>query len=634
MRLLIVALLLCISFPVFSQGFDDLPKPRKIARPYRTEYRQLLKDAKSKLKTNDGWDIVLDPIEIIPIARYSIAPLDNNNWGNKLLLPPDVWTELRSRATGRVVIKIGDTGEAQHTDLKRGLLTGANYTTDSERYDGHGHSTHVGGIIGANGFGLADPLFDKGLAQIKFCKVLSNSGSGSFTWIANMITAEDADNRQLIANGTRVVVNFSLGGGTAKVDAIETALQGSTALGVVYCIAAGNSGGPVNYPGNSIYATGVSSLDENLLISSFSSRGPEVEQTAPGRGIFSTYLNNGYATLSGTSMATPFMTALTAIAMSVYPDKLTNQATVDAYFKKISTDLGTPGKDDLYGWGLAYVRAILDRSPDDTTPPTPCSITKVEFLETPTKCNDNGTSTPTDDYFTQSVRVGFKNVPKTGVLQFVAGDQIGSYSVPVASLVDSAYTFNNVKFKADGTQTDITLNFSAAPGCSATKTGPAVQSCSTTPPDTTPVRPVRTLTFPVDGPFTIVWMTTGSALSGMTLEEPIIFTLPNVGTEAATQTLKIRSIEAAVLSTTSANVEYKKFKSNLSWFFKNRGLGLPPKSDFADATYWTAYFVDLLLDIQSPMKQDIIITKIVGEDSTGELVVYYQKDLKDWPHKK
>lgn len=636
MRFILALLIACISLPSFSQGLEDLPKPIKVDREYRREYRKLLKEEKDRIKENSDWDIVIDPIESVPTKRFAIMPDADGNWGNQLLLPPDVWAELRSRATGKVVIKIGDTGEAQHDDLKRGLLPGANYTTDADRFDGHGHSTHVGGIVGANGFGLADPLFDKGLAEIKFCKVLNNSGSGAFNWISNMISTEDEDNKQLIAAGKHVVVNFSLGGGTSKQAIVETALQNSVKLGVVYCVAAGNTGGPVEYPGNSSYVTGVSSLDQNLTISSFSSRGAEVEQTAPGRSIFSTYKGNTYATLSGTSMATPFQTALTAIAMSVYPNQLNNQSEVDAYFQKISKDLGTPGKDNLYGWGLVYVRAILDTPPDGNIDPT-CNIVSVEFIGSPTGCQDNGTPNDvTDDYFTQSVTIVLGRIPTSGSLQIVpGGDQIGTYSIPV-NLLGGSHTFNGVKFKADGTVTEINVNFTSDPSCAHPGEGPAVKSCSVPQPpqDTITPRPARDVTFQVEGSYNMFWKTYGGSVSAANITSPMVIQMHEDGLAAMGYgTITITYIEATVRSTTNAEIESARFKANMSWFFRNRGLIMPVPSDFSDAVYWSSFFLDMLLDTQSPDKEDITVRKIIGNDGSGNVVLYYKDTLRHWDHK-
>ncbi|MBL7793983.1 MAG: T9SS type A sorting domain-containing protein [Saprospiraceae bacterium] len=124
--------------------------------------------------------------------------------------------------------------------------------------------------------------------------------------------------------------------------------------------------------------------------------------------------------------------------------------------------------------------------PCSTPPPPPCQIT-VNFSGGPGACDDNGTPNDlSDDFFTHNVSASFFNRPFTGSLQIVpGGDVIGSYSILTTSIVGNAHIFNNVKFKADGTPTVVTMNFTDAPGCSDTETGPTVQPCSTPPPPCT-----------------------------------------------------------------------------------------------------------------------------------------------------
>ncbi len=115
-----------------------------------------------------------------------------------------------------------------------------------------------------------------------------------------------------------------------------------------------------------------------------------------------------------------------------------------------------------------------------STPPPACDFSTLSFLGTPSACNDNGTpNNPNDDFFTQSVSASFFNRPLTGSLQIVpGGDQIGTYSILVSSIVGNAHIFSNVQFKADGTPTVIQMNFTDDPACSRSATGPTIQPCS------------------------------------------------------------------------------------------------------------------------------------------------------------
>lgn len=326
---------------------------------------------------NDGWDIVIDPIEVVPEKTTSLRKMQATvatNWGRDILLPNEIRQRLLSECKYKVCVKIGDTGDPNHDYLRTGHRPAANYTSDPTVEDGHGHSTHVCGIIAANELGLLEALVQNGLVEFKACKILSNSGSGSFDWVASMFSGELGEDTTLLKRGTYVVYNMSLGGGTAKVPSVETAMAKSTSYGVFIAVANGNTGGPgVQYPGNSVYVIGTASLDQGLTRSSYSTYGPETMVAMPGRSINSTYKGNTFAVLSGTSMATPFTAATIAIARSKWGPKIKSVDHLRSYLAKCATDLPPAGRDEYTGWGIEYVKRILDTNPDsiDTTPPPP-----------------------------------------------------------------------------------------------------------------------------------------------------------------------------------------------------------------------------------------------------------------------
>lgn len=327
---------------------------------------------------NDGWDIVLDPIETVPektISNKRMSSMIASNWGRDLLLTADLRSRIFNECKYPVVVKVGDTGDPNHDYLRDGHLPPANYTSDSDASDGNGHSTHVIGIIAAKELGLAEVLVSKGLLQFKACKVLSNSGSGSFQWVADMFNKEFSNDSTLLKSGTFVVYNMSLGGGTTKQGAVEAAMKKSTGQGVSIAVANGNTGGAgVQYPGNSEYVIATASLDQSpLQRSSYSTYGPETMVAMPGRAINSTYKGNTFALLSGTSMATPFTTAAIAIARSKWGSKIKSVDHLRAYLAKCATDITPVGRDEFTGYGIEYIKNILDTDPDSigNVPPPP-----------------------------------------------------------------------------------------------------------------------------------------------------------------------------------------------------------------------------------------------------------------------
>ena len=364
-RISIYCLVFTLAFLFSGCGTKwKLPPPSQVEKDYRKEYRKVKKEQgkKERLLSKEGFDIILDPIETTPIQQS--RSLESGNWGERLLLPNDLRDRIAGECVHKVLIKVFDTGgDSNHPDLQRGKIQGSNYTSSTTLDDLHGHATHVAGIAVAAEFGLAYDLIDAGLLRFKFVKILGDSGSGSFSWISNAIKSEDNQNTQYIDNGWSVICNGSFGGGSSIVESVESALKESTDKGVIYAFAAGNNGRSVNYPGLSKYSITCAALKDNLERAVFSGQGKSVDFAYPGQAIVSTYKNGSYATLSGTSMSTPFLTAAIAIAKSRWGDALPNYKAIEDYFAKIATDIDPDGKDDQTGHGIAFIEAILDTNP-------------------------------------------------------------------------------------------------------------------------------------------------------------------------------------------------------------------------------------------------------------------------------
>lgn len=249
-----------------------------------------------------------------------------------------------------VKVAVMDTGiELSHPDLKNNIKGGYNaiYPGKSAN-DDNGHGTHVAGIIAAenNSIGVigAGPQID-----LYAVKVLNRNGSGYLSDVIEGIDWAIANNMQ--------VINMSLGA-TADVQSFHDAIARANAAGVVQVAAAGNDGLAVNYPAAYPEVIAVSATDSANAITSWSSRGTEVDLAAPGLNIYSTYKGQTYRTLSGTSMAAPHVAGTAALLLtqtakcdtdlngSCSPTEVQNRLQATA------TDLGISGPDGLYGYGL------------------------------------------------------------------------------------------------------------------------------------------------------------------------------------------------------------------------------------------------------------------------------------------
>ncbi|WP_199800347.1 S8 family serine peptidase [Erythrobacter mangrovi] len=201
-----------------------------------------------------------------------------------------------------------DTGiDYDHPDLNVDTSRAASFTRESDGNDLNGHGTHVAGIIGAkrgNGIGVYGVA--PGIKVVPV-KVLTRNGSGSNSGVIAGIDYA-ADNFS-----TGDVANMSLGGGFSQ--ALNDAVVTAAGSGLKFAIAAGNEStdantrSPASANGANIYT--ISSFAKGDKWSSFSNYGnPPIDYAEPGSSIYSTYKDGGYATLSGTSMASPHAAGL------------------------------------------------------------------------------------------------------------------------------------------------------------------------------------------------------------------------------------------------------------------------------------------------------------------------------------
>ena len=228
-------------------------------------------------------------------------------WGVARVGAPNAWP--RGQGAG-VKVAVIDTGiDCSHPDLQCDFSAGANLLDPgSAPMDDNEHGTHVSGTIAGRGngngvFGVAPK------ATLIAVKVLDADGAGSLSDIVKGIdwaTKAGAD-----------VINLSLGGPIGSA-ALERAVKQALASGVVVVAAAGNSGpdpDTVGYPGAYPGVIAVAASDKRDRIAPFSSRGAAIAFIAPGVNIRSTVPGGGYKTLSGTSMASPHVAGLAALAI-------------------------------------------------------------------------------------------------------------------------------------------------------------------------------------------------------------------------------------------------------------------------------------------------------------------------------
>lgn len=294
----------------------------------------------------------------IRAERVSSAsqPAQSLPWGIDRIDADLAW----SMTTGDPIkIAVIDTGiELSHPDLKNNIKGGYNAINPlKSANDDNGHGTHVAGIIAAenNSIGVigAGPQID-----LYAVKVLNRNGFG---YLSDVIEGIDWS----IVNGIQVI-NMSLGT-TSDIQSFHDAIARANAAGIIQVAAAGNDGLAANYPAAYPEAIAVSATDSANTITSWSSRGAEVDLAAPGLNIYSTYKGQTYKTLSGTSMAAPHVTGSAALLLTqtvkcdTNIDGICSPAEVQSRLQATATDLGIAGPDGLYGYGLVNAYQAIIR---------------------------------------------------------------------------------------------------------------------------------------------------------------------------------------------------------------------------------------------------------------------------------
>ena len=271
-------------------------------------------------------------------------------WGQKAMRLDQLPPAYRGQGVRVAVI---DSGVANAHDglnqVRAGFdIVNKRTTPDTWNDDALGHGSHCAGVIGAAdlAFGIRGFAPD---AELHACKLFPGGQ------ISQLIDAlEYCIDKQVD------VVNLSLGGAEPS-EALEQQIQRARRMGIACIVAAGNSGGPVQYPASSpgvLAVAAIGKLDEfppdsyhaqtlspnvdasGYFSASFSCYGPQIGVCGPGVAIASTVPPNNYAAWDGTSMAAPHITGLAALVLAHHPDfhgvfKLRNADRVERLFQII-----------------------------------------------------------------------------------------------------------------------------------------------------------------------------------------------------------------------------------------------------------------------------------------------------------
>jgi subtilisin family serine protease len=305
------------SVDAASRDFADDASVRSV----QPDYRYLLQDQQATVTEGDP-------------AQYALA---------KLRLP-----QAHMMAHGaNVTIAVIDSGiDARHPELANSI--GDSYDALGSKEGPHIHGTGVAGAIVAHARLMGSAPAARILAIRAFGTASSGAESTSFVVLKGLDYA--------VTHGAQII-NMSFAG--PKDALIERGIAAVAAKGIVMVAAAGNAGAksPPLYPAANANVIAVSATDAQDKLFAASNRGSHIAISAPGVDIFLPAPDEKYQMTSGTSFSAAYVSGLVALLLERNPALKPEE--VRAIVMKTARDLGSPGRDDLFGAGEADAYAAV-----------------------------------------------------------------------------------------------------------------------------------------------------------------------------------------------------------------------------------------------------------------------------------
>jgi len=359
---------LVIGFNNSSQHFPELlgfvaERQGKVVNSVKIGNRSALvvciqpKDAASFISETSGLEFVeyVEPNSKFRLTWAPNDPLWGIQWGPQKIEAEWAWNKTVGNTS--LIVAVIDTGvDWDHPDLAANYVPlGYDWVNnDTDPMDDNGHGTHVAGIIAAvlnNSLGIA------GLAQVSVMveKCFNSTGWGDEDDCANAIIHAVDQGASILSLSWGDYFNSSL---------VQYAIEHAYSQDVLIVAAAGNDGVSERiYPAAYDEVIAVTAAEYDDQPASFTNFGNWVELAAPGVDIYSTYPDDGYAYMGGTSMACPHVTGVAALIWSYFPNMTRDE--VRFQLQRTADDLGSPSYDYYYGYGRINARkALTDFSHD------------------------------------------------------------------------------------------------------------------------------------------------------------------------------------------------------------------------------------------------------------------------------
>ncbi|MCX5677226.1 MAG: S8 family serine peptidase [Planctomycetota bacterium] len=300
--------------------------------------------------------------DAFPNDPYYVA---GHQWYGSVLGLPTAWGI--SQGSPSVIVAVLDTGVMADTPDLAGRVLSPLSGTSSGPLDGTAkhHGTWVASVLA---MGVNNGLGGAGVGNFSVLPVTvtNAAGNSSSDWIAAGI-------RQAADAGARVI---NVSQGTLNYGLLDNAAKDARAKGALVFVAAGNSGARNGMAAcaNLIFVSGTNSSDG---LWSGSTYGPFVDLAAPAEDILvaDPTFTGGYGLGTGTSYAAPLAAGAAALLWSIAPDLTPDE--VQNILYTTADDLGTPGWDEVFGWGRLNIGAAAEEAYQLSLSPEPGTLLLV-----------------------------------------------------------------------------------------------------------------------------------------------------------------------------------------------------------------------------------------------------------------
>ncbi len=359
------------GFQVVQRDLGGMPGVIRVAIEASTAFDVL--DLVERVSARDG--VIWAQPNAIWWARHFYTPNDPDypsQWAlhqsNDMDMDaPECWDTTFGDAS--IIVSILDDGiDQDHPDVSQ--VAGNDFTDENTGGDHttvcDGHGTCVGGCVSAT---IDNSLGVTGVAP--GCRVMGTRIFNAIDWFGFCFGFIETTDAWIVngvtwaeQNGARVT-NSSWGGG-APSSAVTAAFEQTRAAGVIHFAAAGNDGSStISYPASLAALNAVSAINSSGSLASFSTYGTGLFCSAPGEGILTTdwagssgFAGGDYATVDGTSFASPYAAGVAALVLSMDPTLSPDE--VEDIMAATCTDRGAAGYDTSYGWGIVSAGAAVE----------------------------------------------------------------------------------------------------------------------------------------------------------------------------------------------------------------------------------------------------------------------------------